>query len=316
MLTSLIRCSSNASLGRSRDTRRISVGLELVDFMDLEQEQDVHDALLAYWTSRDEAALRQAKRGNVDVGGRAGVTSGGHLDQVARLLAKVCIDAGAPIDEVWYKAPANDLHKRQNSAKGFTLPGYYRPSKQWDLVVHFQDQPIVVVELKSQNGPSYGNNANNRAEEAIGSAVDFARARKAGLIPGDPWLGYAFVIEDDVASQRVESNRDIGRYSKDPLFAGWSYIDRVRLLSQRLVEEGFYDSAWAVATSRPTCPGVTKPKKCPQLKLGTKDHIHQFGWRELDPHRLGYGRFAAALITQVKKYYPVPGIAGAATLFD
>ncbi|WFE51468.1 PaeR7I family type II restriction endonuclease [Micromonospora sp. WMMD1155] len=270
-----------------------------------EQDRDVNAAMFAYWTSRERAALRQAERGEVqDAGGRANVTSGGHLDEVARLLAKVCLDAGAPLNEVWYKAPEGDPNRRSGVGRNTTLPGYYRPTKQWDLVVHHHDVPIIVVELKSQNGPSYGNNANNRVEEAIGSAVDFSRARKAGLIQGSPWIGYAFIIEDDIFSRKNESGKDSSRYAKDRYFADWSYVHRVRLLSQRLVEDGHYDSAWAVATSRPDCPGVIKPKNCPQLKTKTPEHVHEFAWWELDPESLGYGSFAAALTAQVKRYYP------------
>ena len=152
------------------------------------QEQlDVDSALLAYWTARDEAELAQQRAGRLDVGGRAGVTSGGHLDQVAQLFARVCVDAGVPRQEIWYKAPAGDPWKRSNVARGFTLPGYFRPNKQWDLVVYHQGNPIIAIELKSQNGPSYGNNANNRAEEAIGNAVDLRHAVAAGLLPDYLW---------------------------------------------------------------------------------------------------------------------------------
>jgi hypothetical protein len=59
-----------------------------------EQERDVETALLAYWTSRDEAAAAQLARGAKDVGGRQHVTSGGHLDRVAQLIARICIAAG------------------------------------------------------------------------------------------------------------------------------------------------------------------------------------------------------------------------------
>ena len=77
---------------------------------------------------------------------------------------------------MYYKAPADDPFKRGAVAKGFTLPGYYRPTKQWDVVVWGTDgAPLVCIELKSQNGPSYSNNANNRAEEAIGNAYDLTQ---------------------------------------------------------------------------------------------------------------------------------------------
>ena len=49
---------------------------------------------------------------------------------------------------------------------------------------------VAAIEFKSQVGPSFGNNANNRAEEAIGTAHDFgppiARellANSHGLLP-------------------------------------------------------------------------------------------------------------------------------------
>lgn len=251
-----------------------------------EQKIDVSTALLAYWTSRDEAAAAQAAKGVVDVGGRAGVTSGGHLDRVAQLLGRICIAAGAPASQVYYKAPADDPLKRTGSAVGFTLPGWFRPTKQWDLVVHHGDganrMPIAIVELKSQNGPSFGNNANNRAEEAIGNALDLARAKSEGLIPGDPWTGYAFVIEDDANSRLARGKNDRGMYPRAPLFADWSYISRVQHLCQRLLDEGLYDAAWAVTTSRPPA----------------------FSWHELDENVSGYVRFITGLTAAIEKYYP------------
>jgi hypothetical protein len=200
---------------------------------------------------------------------------------------------------VYYNAPNDAPERRLGTAAGYTLPGYYRPTKQWDVVVYHEELPIVVIELKSQNGPSYGNNANNRAEEAIGNAVDLARARAVGLVPGDPWVGYAFVIEDDLLSRMNRGNRNRGFYLKDEIFSDWSYVERVRLLSERLVADGHYHSAWAVATSRPTCPGV----RCPQLK-SSGGHGHSFDWRELDPKALGYGSFVAALTSHVHRHYP------------
>jgi hypothetical protein len=53
-----------------------------------------------------------------------------------------------------------------------TLPGYFRPTKIWDLLIINQGRLVAALELKSQVGPSFGNNANNRAEEAIGTAHD------------------------------------------------------------------------------------------------------------------------------------------------
>ncbi|WP_285684280.1 PaeR7I family type II restriction endonuclease [Actinoplanes sp. NBRC 103695] len=268
-----------------------------------EQSRDLDNALLAYWTSRDEAAVKQQASNAPDVGGRAGVTSGGHLDRVAQLLGKVCIAAGAPAEQVYYKAPKGDPYRRPKVKKGYTLPGYFRPTKEWDVVVYHEGVPIAVIELKSQNGPSYGNNANNRAEEAIGNAVDLARAAEAGLVQGRPWIGYAFVIEDDERSRAMDGRKTGSLLHQDRYFDDWSYVGRICLLCSRLTEERFYDSAWVVATSRPTCPApVGKLHKCPQIAKGISPHLHKFGRREPDVN-LGYVSFITGLSKQIEKYY-------------
>jgi type II restriction enzyme len=61
-----------------------------------------------------------------------------------------------------------------------TLPGFFRPTKLWDLLVIHQGKLIAAIELKSQVGPSFGKNFNNRTEEAIGSAYDFQTAFREG----------------------------------------------------------------------------------------------------------------------------------------
>ncbi|MFD4675727.1 PaeR7I family type II restriction endonuclease [Lentzea sp. NPDC058450] len=276
-----------------------------------EQDAEVSTALLAYWTARDEARLAQEGRGSKDVGGRADVTKGGHLDRIAQLLGRTCIEAGAPVHEVYYKAPKDDPNRRANISNMLTLPGYFRPTKNWDLVVYHDREPVIAIELKSQNGPSYGNNANNRAEEAIGNAVDLSKACKAGLLRR-PWTGYVFVIEDDEMSRRTESGRGkIGTQRPDPIFTGWSYVRRVELLCNRLVEAKHYDSAWAVATSRPACPAgpdadlEKQREKCAQFAVNKKvipePHEHNFAWNE-PASEVGYVQFIDALAAEVKKY--------------
>ena len=251
-----------------------------------EEDEQVTTALFAYWTSRRDAAAAQASRGTTDRGGRGGVTRGAHMDRVAQLLGTVAREAGAPAAAVCYRAPEGDPHRRKGSASRYTLPGWYRPTKEWDLVVYDpQERPCVAVELKSQNGPSFGNNANNRVEEAVGNAVDVAHAVEHGLIPGDPWLGYVYVLEDSLGSQTVVRRPESAAFSIDPVFAGWTYQRRVQVLVRRLVEDGHYDSAWAVTTSPPDDDG-----------LG-------FDWAELD-RTSGFGQFARSMSRHVRRHYP------------
>ncbi|MCB0597570.1 MAG: hypothetical protein H6557_10760 [Lewinellaceae bacterium] len=55
---------------------------------------------------------------------------------------------------------------------------------------------IAVAEFKSQVG-SFGNNFNNRTEEALGSAVDLWTAFREAAFPNQqaPWLGCLLVLE-------------------------------------------------------------------------------------------------------------------------
>jgi hypothetical protein len=86
--------------------------------------------------------------------------------------------------------------------KAVELPGYFRPTKEWDLLVVRGDTLIAALEAKSQVGPSFGNNFNNRTEEAIGSALDLwtAYRERAYLDSPQPFLGYFFMLEDCAAS--------------------------------------------------------------------------------------------------------------------
>jgi hypothetical protein len=47
------------------------------------------------------------------------------------------------------------------------LPGYFRPTKEWDLLLVRDKTLIAAVEAKSQVGPSFGNNFNNRTEANV-----------------------------------------------------------------------------------------------------------------------------------------------------
>jgi hypothetical protein len=53
-----------------------------------------------------------------------------------------------------------------------TRPGFFRPTKHWDMLVVYRGELVAALEFKSQVGPSFGNNFNNRSEEAIGTAHD------------------------------------------------------------------------------------------------------------------------------------------------
>jgi type II restriction enzyme len=174
------------------------------------------------------------------------VTGGGHLDALRDFVADIFVAQGVE--------PAN-IHR----SSGITLPGFYRPSKQWDLVIVDGDILVAAIELKSQVGPSFGNNFNNRTEEAIGNAVDIWRAFESGAFGTvRPWLGYVFVLEDTDRSSSPVSIPEM-RFQPDEVFVGASYKERYGVLCERLMRERLYDAVWFLATSRAMTASEPKP---------------------------------------------------------
>ena len=84
----------------------------------------------------------------------------------------------ALITELILEAGIKQEHIFHNTA--LELPGFFRPTKEWDLLVVRDSQLILALETKSQVGPSFGNNFNNRTEEAMGSALDLWTAFREG----------------------------------------------------------------------------------------------------------------------------------------
>ena len=72
----------------------------------------------------------------------------------------------------------------------------------WDLVVGHGNHLLAVLEAKSI-ASSFGNNMNNRAEEAIGSGKDFEVAfrEQAFQSPAMPWAGYFLLLPDKCGNQ-------------------------------------------------------------------------------------------------------------------
>lgn len=205
-------------------------------------------AVRAFWEKRAEQAAKQVSEGKEDAGTRGSVTGGAHLDALTLLIVKHFTDV------LNYPESSIYLGKRAE------LPGYYRPTKQWDLVVKVDEQLVAAVEFKSQSG-SFGNNFNNRTEEAIGSAVDTRRAIENGLMgKARPWLGYVFLLEDVVGSTKPASRDFKPSFKADPAFEGRpSYAERYRLLCKRLLEDQLYDAACFVLAPKDVNRPISQP---------------------------------------------------------
>ena len=207
--------------------------LDLVDY-----ERKAHEAVKAFWGNREAAKQKQVESGKADQGERAGVTAGKNMDGFLALVLDIVRANGL--------AHA-DIH--QNRAM-LTLPGYFRPTKLWDLLVIHKDELIAAIELKSQVG-SFGKNFNNRTEEAIGTAHDLWTAYREEAFGKQPrpFVGWLMMVEDAPASRCAV--RDASpHFPVFEEFNGASYLKRYDLLCQKLVQEQLYTTASLITSPR------------------------------------------------------------------
>lgn len=124
------------------------------------------------------------------------------------------------------------------------LPGFFRPTKQWDLLVVHDGRLLAALELKSLCGPSFGNNANNRCEEALGNAYDFRKAQSEGLFGSgaSPFLGYFILVEDSKGSKKAVGPAS-PHFPSDKCFQGASYQNRMHLMCEKMVQHQLYSCA-------------------------------------------------------------------------
>ena len=195
-------------------------------------ERNARQAIKTFWRNRERAQLRQRAVGTADQGGRAGVTAGKNMDGFVALAAEIVQANGLEDAEI----------HRQGQA--LTLPGYFRPTKLGDLVVINRGRLIAALEFKSQTGPSFGNNFNNRVEEAVGAAQDLWTAYREGAFGKQmrPFVGWTMLLEDDEKSRSSVDVRS-PNFSAFDEFDRASYADRYDIFCRKLVLEGLYTAA-------------------------------------------------------------------------
>ena len=204
-------------------------------------------AVAQYWQTRATQRQKQEQSGKADQGLRSAVTGGAQMDGVISLFTDLIIQTGLPEEYIFKKKAVN-------------LPGFFRPTKEWDLLVVKGRILIAAIEAKSQVGPSFGNNFNNRTEEAMGSALDLWTAfrEKAYLDSPQPFLGYFFMLEDCDASNRPVRVQE-PHFRVLPEFIGASYVKRYELFCRKLVLERYYiASAFITSTSQDGLRGIYK----------------------------------------------------------
>lgn len=203
------------------------------------------------------AAVKRFWSGRLSVGaiaqegGRGSVIGGKNLDGFSEIIRDVALHCGIPSENIIVTGKSR-----------LTLPGYFRPTKMWDSLVVYKGRLVAAFELKSQVGPSFGNNFNNRSEESIGSATDFwtAHREKAFAIDDSsalfavedskpPFLGYMMLLEEcprSTSGVRVDETH----FKVSPEFINSSYARRYELLVERLVAEKLYSSACLILSDK------------------------------------------------------------------
>jgi len=232
-------------------------------------QERLAQAVQHFWMTRTRQYHRQGtSTGKQDAGFRRAVTGGKHMDGFISLFADLIAEAGLP---------KSAIHVRKT-----TLPGYFRPTKSWDIVVVDEGYLLASIEFKAQVGPSFGNNYNNRIEEALGTAIDILTAYREGKYSPSarPWLGWFMLLEESPRSTspvRV----DEPHFPVFDEFRQASYARRYELFCQRLLRERLYDGACLLLTDRET--GL------------------QGNYREPNPE-VGFTSFATSLLAHITAY--------------
>ena len=209
----------------------------------------VNDAVKYFWRGRSDTTAKAQQ------GGRGSVIGGKNLDGFAEIILEVARFSEIPNENIIVTGKSR-----------LTIPGYFRPTKMWDALVVYKGRLVAAFELKSQVGPSFGNNFNNRTEESIGSATDFWIAHREHAFDASrnaqntplfvahndtkpPFLGYLMLLES--CSGSTSSVRlDESHFKVFPEFIGSSYAKRYEVLLEKLVSEKLYSSASLILSNR------------------------------------------------------------------
>ena len=219
-------------------------------------ENRVQEAIKLFWLTREKQTASQGtKTGQKDAGLRAAVTGGRHLHGFSAICRDLLIESGVSEAHVYWE-------------KKKELPGFYRPEKSWDLIVVADQHLLAVIEFKAQVGPSFGNNFNNRAEEALGNATDLWAAYREGAFQPSPrpWLGFVFILEDCLKSRSPVAVKE-PHFPVFDDFKRTSYRKRYEILLTKLLRDRLYDGACLLLSSATGGRTGKFSTPCPELSF-------------------------------------------------
>jgi hypothetical protein len=218
------------------------------------------EAIRSFWKTRSGQLTRQKKSGTKDQGSRGAVTGGRQLNGFINMLTKVSIRAGIPKNNIF--------------VKGNTLPGFYRATKDWDFIIVSDSKKLIAcIELKSQVG-SFGNNFNNRTEEALGSALDLWTAFREGGFSKQhaPWLGYLILVEKSKKSTGTVKVSE-PHFKVRQEFIKTNYLSRYEILCRKLMRERMYNATTFIWTTK---QGSNIAYGCPKDEISFNSFIDSF----------------------------------------
>ena len=222
-------------------------------------DTQIQQALSYFWSTREKQIERQKNSDETDRGNRGAVTGGKQLDGFVALVRDVLVQNVIQEKKIFFDS---DLE----------LPGYFRPNKKWDLLVVDRKELVLAIEFKSQVGPSFGNNFNNRTEEAMGTALDLWTAYREGVFGAQkaPWLGYFMVLEDCKKSNKPVKVRS-PHFNVRKEFVDSSYIERYEIFCRKLLLERQYSSACFLTTGRDKTRKISA--NCPDPSLSYRSFL-------------------------------------------
>ncbi|UST92730.1 PaeR7I family type II restriction endonuclease [Pseudomonas siliginis] len=206
----------------------------------------------------------------------SGVRSGKTLDEFVCLLKWVVRSNGLPDAIVVHGQSAQ-------------VPGFFRPTKTWDLLILNGTILVAAIELKSI-ADSFGKNANNRIEEALGSGLDLKEAFAEDAFEGltSAFTGYMLVVEEckqtttnvkiqmknframtEFMAKPEERDERYVRLANGsfPVIDGVSYLKRFDILCKHLMKKKLYSAACVISAHREPGDGVVFDEVTPETSV-------------------------------------------------
>ena len=196
------------------------MSLDLADY-----EAKACSAVKMFWSSRKNAGTRKLADGSMT----------GFIDLISEV-----VHANGLTD-------ANIIRK----SKLAVLPGHFRPTQSWDLLVMNKGKLIAAIKFDAQVGTSIGKNGDSCCERAISLAIDFRGVYRRWTFGAGtkPFVGYLVLLEDNPAS-RAPIKAISPHFPLVPEYRNTSYAELYDSLCKKLIMDGLYTAATVIVAPR------------------------------------------------------------------